>query len=785
MVRKHFSLLWLFSFVLLIALLIVSFFFQAAGLSAYESVITFNDLANPNRTLNGQYPSGVVNWGSNQWYLSAPWGGFSTNSVSFTSASAQSTPFTFVVPSLLSAVDVYNGGSGSTTITLSCAGNPTITQPVSAGQVMTITTNWTTQCATVTVGSTNGWSSNFDNFAFSNNSPTPAFTPTAVGTPTGTIYNGHNVLVDGSGRILSWLSQPYAYKGVIDLAWDYIKNKVPNGSNGVKHYLTYCCFFAPGGGNHGWYHNPAGLYAMFVDSLVASYPYSGDASLIPIVKQMLDYQLANGTTPSNWDWPNVPFASSVDGDLIYRGDGNSQRDGTNGIEPDKVAELGYAYLRFWQLTGNTTYRAAAINCANALASHVRAGDATHSPWPFRVHGQTGQILEEYTANMVPAVRLFDELIRLNLGQVSSYQTARNTAWNWVLAYPMQNNRWNGYFEDMPRDPNLTNLNQITPMETARYILSHEDPSVVDPNWQTNIPALMTWVKNVFGKGPYFGAQAIDEQTGCCSVYGLGSHTARWASINALWYERTGDTAYLENAYRAFNYATYMAGSDGVVVYSFGEASVWYSDGYGDYIKHFMEGMGAVPAWSPAGEDHLLRSSSVVTSITYQNNQITFSTFDPQSREVLRLGFTPLQVIVDGISIPNRANLNAEGWMFDPASGVLRIRHDNGRQVVINGTNLPDPPKAAPRLYFSDNGDISLSWNRLSWADGYQIQVGTSASFTLPLYLDNASLPASQLSLALTGVPDGTYYWRVRARDGSGVWRSWSAVQSFRVLRPAP
>jgi hypothetical protein len=27
------------------------------------------------------------------------------------------------------------------------------------------------------------------------------------------------------------------------------------------------------------------------------------------VREMLDYQLAHGTTPSGWEWPEVPFAT--------------------------------------------------------------------------------------------------------------------------------------------------------------------------------------------------------------------------------------------------------------------------------------------------------------------------------------------------------------------------------------------------------------------------------------------------------------------------------------------
>ena len=46
-----------------------------------SETITFDDLSNPNRPLNGAYPSGGADWGNNAWHLSGPWGRFTTNSV--------------------------------------------------------------------------------------------------------------------------------------------------------------------------------------------------------------------------------------------------------------------------------------------------------------------------------------------------------------------------------------------------------------------------------------------------------------------------------------------------------------------------------------------------------------------------------------------------------------------------------------------------------------------------------------------------------------------------------
>jgi hypothetical protein len=41
-----------------------------------------------------------------------------------------------------------------------------VTQVVVAGQVLTISTNWTTACSPVMIGSSNGWDTNFDNVTY-------------------------------------------------------------------------------------------------------------------------------------------------------------------------------------------------------------------------------------------------------------------------------------------------------------------------------------------------------------------------------------------------------------------------------------------------------------------------------------------------------------------------------------------------------------------------------------------------------------------------------------------
>jgi hypothetical protein len=111
--------------------------------------------------------------------------------------------------------------------------------------------------------------------------------------------------------------------------------------------------------------------------------------------------------------------------------------------------------------------------------------------------------------------------------------------------------------------------------------------------------------------------------------------------------------------------------------------IWFSDGYGDYIRHFMYAIGAQPEWSPSGDNHLLRSSSIVSDVKYSPSLITYTTFDHHATEVLRLSFVPTVVTTGDKPLPKRDALNSPGWTFDPEHKVLRIRHDDSSSVRIS------------------------------------------------------------------------------------------------------
>lgn len=522
---------------------------------------------------------------------------------------------------------------------------------------------------------------------------------------------GHKIIKDVGGKLLAW-HQPSvagaAYTHVSKLAAEFIKSGTPiHFGTGLPLYLVTCCFDGPhlkneadfraGKTGENWMHNPAMVYAGMVHSLVTRYRvYSGDETYITVVKKMLDYQLQHGTTPEGWIWEKVPYASSNPFEKEYYGATKWEKegmrgDGLHGIEPDKVGDLGYAYLLFYQVTNDSLYLQAAINCADALAKNVRntGGDLAYfsetntkqSPWPFRVNARNGLVIDEYCSQVIDPIRLFDELLRiqtrvaLDTSKTNAYQRARNIAWNWLYSKngPMKTYIWTNYFEDIPNDPDRSNRNQVSPLETARYLLTYP---TADSLLHVTVPALINWVEAAFGTEDM---EAIKEQTWC--YVPMGSHTARFASLCAMWYARSGDINYKEKAFRYFNNATYSTDKNGVVRVGPNWPGSWFSDGYGDYIRHFMDGLAAVPEWAPAGEDHLLFSSSVVQQINYQSKEIGFQTFDNNSRVVMRLTERPKSIKVDGKTITQQ-NGNTWTWTPLPVGGILRLDYKDGNKIEI-------------------------------------------------------------------------------------------------------
>jgi len=129
-------------------------------------IITFNDLAG-GQPLTGWYPSGLINWGSSGWKLSGPYQLLTTNNVTFDGRLKTAT-VKFATPKQLISLRVYNGGDHKTIVSLTCPEQPKRTLELRSGMVGTMDVGWTGRCSSLTISSTNGSDTHFDDLVLTN-----------------------------------------------------------------------------------------------------------------------------------------------------------------------------------------------------------------------------------------------------------------------------------------------------------------------------------------------------------------------------------------------------------------------------------------------------------------------------------------------------------------------------------------------------------------------------------------------------------------------------------------
>ncbi|MCL4256852.1 MAG: hypothetical protein KJ043_24045, partial [Anaerolineae bacterium] len=72
-------------------------------------------------------------------------------------------------------------------------------------------------------------------------------------------------------------------------------------------------------------------------------------------------------------------------------------------------------------------------------------------------------------------------------------------------------------------------------------------------------------------------------------------------------------------------------------------------------------------------------------------------------------------------------------------------------------------------------DVNFSWDAVTDATEYHIQIGSDSDFIYSVY----SYVVTTTSYAYTMPSFGTYYWRIRAKQNT-LWGDWSAVRQFTI-----
>jgi hypothetical protein len=472
----------------------------------------------------------------------------------------------------------------------------------------------------------------------------------------------HEIKTDQAGKIVPWSGPPsQAYDHVVRLVWNFWRD-MEKCENGLPYYMQHMI----------WYPNrhSNGLggdqIPMALSSWNLLYGYLGEDAIKRNMIYMADYWLDKGLSKPTDAWANTIYTyDTVRHSGVYDGDMVA---GKGVLQPDKAASFSHELVVLYKMTGNQRYLDAAVKMADMLVKHVRPGDTDRSPWPYRVVAATGQpavskvaieyveaanpgevdmkrnhtIPANYTTNWTGALRLFDALIALKAGDVAGYTKTKAVLAAWMKAYPLRTHKWGPFFEDVPTG--MWSDTEINADTMAYYLLENPqfDPQAVDMARRA-----MEWSEAMFANHGWqeFGVLPINEQT----TYKQpgNSHSSRHASLELLYAEKTGDHSRDDAAIRRLNWATYMVDEKGRNNYPAvtrasasrpgAGAGHWLTDGYGDYVRHYLRAMASMPSLAPEGQNHLLRTTSVIRNITYGPDTIRYEKFDASSTERLKLG----------------------------------------------------------------------------------------------------------------------------------------------------
>lgn len=487
------------------------------------------------------------------------------------------------------------------------------------------------------------------------------------------------------GSILPWFSaDPGAsYDTVLMLVWNFWKN-METDSNGLKYYMNHQVWRPE--------HDIRGLGGdqinMALSSWALLYAYTGDESVLENMNYLADTYLERSLSLPTDKWPHIPYPYNT---IIHSGkfDGD-MRNGKGITQPDKAGTFGYELTNLYKITGNRKYLAAAEKIAETLMQHMQKGDENKSPLPFRVNantGETGSLFDNmgsgervqpalYTANWTGTIQLFEALMGLDESKKTQYEEAFITLIEWMKAYPLKTNKWGPFFEDIPGWSD-TQTNAIT---FAMFMLQHQN---LFPDWKNEVKGIIDWTYAELGNHEYekYKVVVMNEQT----VYRVpgNSHSSRQASVELMYAEASGDSACTENAIRTLNWATYTVADDGRNRYI--RDDIWLTDGYGDYVRHYLRAMAAMPELAPSDNNHLLGSTSVISRIQYKTGIIEYTTFDEEAHEVLRLTSRPREVSTDGRTMRETAETMKDTWTWKPLQrgGVLKVYHASGKSVKIS------------------------------------------------------------------------------------------------------
>jgi hypothetical protein len=515
---------------------------------------------------------------------------------------------------------------------------------------------------------------------------------------TDTVFCTHRLVLDDQQKIVPWHSPAEkAYDHFLRLRWDFIKNRVPNapGPDPRSRYPLYYFYSAFITRNDSilpdnWMNDIGEKIPNWFENARLFYAYTGDSSVMTIIKDFVDYTLVHGTGAKDFAWPSFPYTTTNPGDTVFRGFSNHPNLVLNEVHVDHAGEMGLTYFRMYQFTGDEKYLREAINVADILAKNAKTGSAEASVWPYRVVIDSGRITAPYGANWSGCYMLLKSLVNAQIGNVDAYSAAMDKAREFLLQYPMKT----GYWTDGHTDTDVKSNTYKSNLSASNLTLCLFDNPDLDPDWKAHIPMLIKWTEDNFvfrteKKEPstMWGANIVGEQDSF--NFKMDYQTARYAAECARWYALSGDETYREKAYRSLNWVTYCNDTTGMAFESPVSDGIlsWWSDCYGECPRMVYHAFAGVPEWAPPREDHILYSEGILTGVKYSTGLISYTAKSDNGTEFLRVSFKPVTVTVNGTDISASSRL-AEGSITIRNLGkgdyALTIKHAQKGIVTVAG-----------------------------------------------------------------------------------------------------
>ena len=114
-----------------------------------------------------------------------------------------------------------------------------------------------------------------------------------------------------------------------------------------------------------------------------------EPAYLQTARSMGDYLVRESLTPSCGKYPAFTRSTGKRDQFPLAEDCGSQADRPYEIEPDKGGIAGYALALLADATNDAKYLTQALQNARVLAVNQQDGDATRTPWPFRVDYRSG------------------------------------------------------------------------------------------------------------------------------------------------------------------------------------------------------------------------------------------------------------------------------------------------------------------------------------------------------------------------------------------------------------